>query len=108
MFTDFGICSLIMLWRTFSFAGRSINLRWILISNLSNVAVPSPHGDLRVVTLSLFVGRGTGPRRTIPDFFEISFMVSQILLSISMLVLLSFTLTFDIVINPEISLKMLL
>ena len=40
---------------------------WILISNLSNVAVPSPQGDFLVVTLSFFVGNGTGPWIIIPD-----------------------------------------
>ncbi len=57
---------LIIACRTLSFDGKSIILLCILISNLSKVAVPEPHGDFLVVTLSLFVGRGIGPAIVIP------------------------------------------
>ena len=77
---------------------------WILISNLSKVAVPSPHGDFLVVTLSFFVGKGTGPDKGIPDFLAISRMLSQIELSISMSVLFSFIRTFGIQFLLKISL----
>jgi len=79
--------------RTFSFAGRSMIRLWIRISNRSKVAVPSPHGDFLVVTLSFFVGNGIGPPIVIPERFAKSFIDPQILLSISMSVLFSFTLT---------------
>ena len=39
----------------------SITRLWILISNLSQVLVPSPHGDFLVVTLKIFVGILNGP-----------------------------------------------
>jgi len=91
--------------RTFSFEGRSISLLWIRISYLSKVAVPSPHGDFRVVTFSFFVGSGTGPAIVIPDFLASSLMESQILLSISMSVLFSLTLTLLILERLEIGLK---
>jgi len=39
----------------------SINLLWILISNVSQVLLPSPQGVFLVVTLRCFVGRRTGP-----------------------------------------------
>ena len=42
-------------------AFRSINRLWILISNMSHVLEPSPHGVLRVVTFRVFVGNRTGP-----------------------------------------------
>ncbi len=90
-----------------SFAGRSISLLWILISNLSNVAVPSPHGDFLVVIFNFLVGSGTGPRIIIPALLDISCIVVQILLSIPISVLFSFTLTLGIVIGFKISLKRL-
>src|SRR6186713_3377630 len=40
---------------------HSISLLWILISNRSQVLLPSPQGVLRVVTFRLLVGRRTGP-----------------------------------------------
>merc|ERR1711920_1030096 len=40
---------------------RSIRRLWMRISKRSQVLVPSPHGDLRTVSLSFFVGRRTGP-----------------------------------------------
>ena len=82
-----------ILWRTLSSAGRSISLLWILISNLSNVAVPSPQGDFLVVTLSFLVGSGIGPRTVIPDFPAISRILLHILFSSSMFELDSFILT---------------
>lgn len=85
-----------------------MSLLWILISNLSNVAVPSPHGDFLVVTLSFFVGRGIGPRIIIPDFFAISFTDSQILLRASISILFSFILTIAIVVLLRNGLKMFL
>lgn len=42
------------------------------ISKRSKVAVPSPHGDFLVVTLSFRVGKGMGPRMTTPARFVIS------------------------------------
>lgn len=39
----------------------SITLLWILISYLSQVLVPSPHGDFLTVTLKVLVGILTGP-----------------------------------------------
>jgi hypothetical protein len=42
-------------------AVKSINRLWIRISKRSHVLVPSPHGDLRVVMRSVFVGMRTGP-----------------------------------------------
>lgn len=80
---------------------------WIRISYLSNVAVPSPHGDFRVVTFSFFVGSGIGPLIVIPDFFASSWMDLQILLSISMSVLLSFILTLLILNLLEVGLKII-
>ena len=78
---------------------------WIRISNLSKVAVPSPHGDFLVVTLSFFVGRGTGPLITIPDFLASSAIELQILLSMSISMLFSFILTLGILLILENSLK---
>ena len=40
---------------------KSINLLWTLISNLSQVLVPSPQGDFLVVIQSFLVGSLTGP-----------------------------------------------
>ena len=77
-------------------------LLWILISKLSNVAVPLPHGDFLVVILSLFVGRGIGPEIVIPDFFAISFIESQIRLIISMSVLFNLIRTFGIQVGFKI------
>lgn len=44
-------------------AGACISIRrlWILISNRSQVLVPSPQGDLRVVMVRHLVGMRTGP-----------------------------------------------
>ena len=39
----------------------SITLLWILISYLSQVLVPSPHGDFLVVILKILVGILNGP-----------------------------------------------
>ena len=39
----------------------SMTLLWILISYLSQVLVPSPHGDFLVVTLKILVGILSGP-----------------------------------------------
>jgi len=94
-----------MLCRTLSLEGKSINLLWIRISYLSNVAVPSPQGDFLVVTFSFFVGSGTGPEIVIPDFFAISLIVSEILLSASISMLFSLTLTFAILRRLEVGLK---
>ena len=58
--------------KTDSFEGSSIILLWILISNLSNVAVPSPHGDFLVVTFIFLVGRGIGPEIGVPALLAIS------------------------------------
>ena len=44
-----------------SYATRSITLLWILISRCSQVLVPSPQGDLRVVMRRNLVGIRTGP-----------------------------------------------
>src|SRR3989344_9483195 len=103
----FGILILIIWCRTFSFAGKSMSLLCILISNLSNVAVPSPHGDFLVVILSFFVGKGTGPEIVIPDLLAISLIELQIPLIISMSVLFSLIRTFGIKIYLRNSLKML-
>ena len=43
------------------YATRSITLLWILISRCSQVLVPSPQGDLRVVIRRNLVGIRTGP-----------------------------------------------
>merc|ERR1719207_310710 len=40
---------------------RSMRRLWMRISKRSQVFVPSPHGDLRVVTRSFLVGMRTGP-----------------------------------------------
>jgi len=40
---------------------RSMRRLWMRISNLSQVLVPSPHGDLRTHRRRIFVGRRTGP-----------------------------------------------
>lgn len=48
---------------------RSINLLWMRSSNLSQVLVPSPQGDLRVVTRSVLVGMRTGPFTRSPFSF---------------------------------------
>ena len=44
-----------------TYATRSITLLWILISRCSQVLVPSPQGDLRVVMRRNLVGIRTGP-----------------------------------------------
>jgi hypothetical protein len=41
---------------------KSMIRLWILIWNRSQVLVPSPHGDLRVVILKTLVGMRTGPQ----------------------------------------------
>lgn len=53
---------------------HSINRLCILISYVSQVLLPSPHGVLRVVTLSDLVGRRTGPltRRSLDLALSIS------------------------------------
>ena len=43
------------------YATRSITLLWILISRCSQLLVPSPQGDLRVVMRRNLVGIRTGP-----------------------------------------------
>jgi len=70
--------------------------RWTRISKRSNVAVPLPQGDFLVVTLSLFVGRGIGPRITTPALCVISLIdcMTELIASISML--FSLILTFAI------------
>ena len=82
--------------RTRSSAGRSITRLCTRISNLSKVAVPLPHGDLRVVTFMIFVGRGIGPRMMTPVRVEISRIISMILFSAPMSTLLNLILTFPI------------
>lgn len=76
-----------MLCRILSFAGRSTILLWILISYRSKVAVPSPHGDFRVVTFNLLVGNGIGPEIGIPAPLAIVFIrsITSFNLSISTL-----------------------
>ena len=49
----------------------SITLLWIFISYLSQVLVPSPHGDFLVVTLRIFVGILTGPLVSKPLFLAL-------------------------------------
>merc|ERR1719261_1036553 len=49
----------------------SITLLWILISYLSQVLVPSPHGDFLVVILRIFVGILTGPLVSYPLFLAL-------------------------------------
>ncbi len=71
-------------------------LRWTRISNLSNVAVPAPHGDFRVVTLSFLVGRGIGPRMTTPALSVISLIDCMTALIGAISMLLSFILTLAI------------
>ena len=82
-----------ILWSTLSFEGRSIILLWILISYLSNVAVPSPQGDFLVVTFNLFVGRGIGPEITMPELLAMSFILEMTSFSLSISTLCSFILT---------------
>ena len=89
-----GIGALIIACKTLSFAGMSMILLWTLISNLSKVELPLPHGLFLVVTLSLFVGKGIGPRITTPDCKAISFIELQIAFKVSMSALLNFILTF--------------
>lgn len=86
-----------MIWcKTDSFAGRSISLLWILISKLSKVALPEPHGDFLVVILNFFVGRGIGPLIGVPDFLATLLIDSQIVFKTLMSVLFNFILTFGI------------
>ena len=66
------------------------------ISKRSNVAVPFPHGDLRVVTFIILVGSGIGPRMITPVRVEISRIMSIILFSAAMSTLLNFILTLPI------------
>jgi len=82
-----------MLCRILSFAGRSISLLWILISNRSNVAVPSPHGDFLVVTFNRFVGRGIGPEIGMPAPLAMVFILSITSLSLSISTLCNLILT---------------
>uniref|UniRef100_K3WYR3 Uncharacterized protein n=1 Tax=Globisporangium ultimum (strain ATCC 200006 / CBS 805.95 / DAOM BR144) TaxID=431595 RepID=K3WYR3_GLOUD len=42
-------------------ACKSMMRLWMRISKRSQVLVPSPHGDLRVVKRKILVGRRTGP-----------------------------------------------
>ena len=55
----------------------SITLLWILISYLSQVLVPSPHGDFLVVTLKIFVGILTGPLVSNPLFLALEIISLQ-------------------------------
>src|SRR5437660_12106344 len=52
----------------------------ILISHLSKVLVPWPAGDLRVGTISFFVGRGIGPFSFTPVLSAISLISALIVL----------------------------
>lgn len=76
-----------MLCRILSLDGRSTILLWIRISYLSKVAVPSPHGDFRVVTFSRLVGNGIGPEIGVPAELAMLFIwsITSFNLSISML-----------------------
>ena len=67
--------------------GRSTILLWIRISYLSKVAVPSPHGDFRVVTFNLLVGSGIGPEIGVPAVLAMVLIrsITSLSLSISML-----------------------
>jgi len=67
---------------------------WTRISKRSNVAVPSPHGDFRVVTFIRFVGRGIGPRMATPVLFAISAIIPIIELRALMSMLLNLIRTF--------------
>ena len=50
---------------------------WIRISYLAQVAVPWPEGAFNTGTLSLFVGRGIGPKRLIPVLLQTDSSCSQ-------------------------------
>ena len=82
-----------MLCRILSFAGRSTTRLWIRISNRSNVAVPSPHGDFLVQTLNRFVGNGIGPLIGRPAPLAIVFIRSITLFSLSISTLCNLILT---------------
>jgi len=63
--------------RTLSSASISMRRLWMRISHLSHVWVPSPHGDFRTGTRSLFVGSGTGPVILTPVFWAMALSSSQ-------------------------------
>ena len=77
MLISFGTCILMSCRSARSSASRSISRLWTRISQCSHVAVPSPSGLFRVGTLSLFVGRGTGPDRLTPVLSAMLFTCSQ-------------------------------
>src|SRR3989344_9555110 len=93
MFMLLGIGTFITLCKTLSLGGISITLLWTLISNLSNVAVPLPHGDFLVVILRCFVGKGMGPLIIMPALLAISFILLQISFKASISTLDSLILT---------------
>jgi len=77
MLISFGTCILMSCRSARSSASRSISRLWTRISQCSHVAVPSPSGLFRVGTLSLFVGRGTGPDRLTPVLSAMLLTCSQ-------------------------------
>ena len=69
--TDESILNVVMSLTTDDGHMMSITLLWILISYLSQVLVPSPHGDFLVVILRIFVGILTGPLVSYPLFLAL-------------------------------------
>src|SRR5713101_1959308 len=66
-----------------------MSLRWILSCQWSNVWVPSPVGAFLVVSFSIFVGRGCGPRLLTPALSAMSLISQASLCSWSRLELVS-------------------
>ena len=71
--TSSGTRTLMILRITRSSASTMMRRLWMRSSHLSQVAVPSPHGDLRTGTRSLLVGRGWGPLIFTPVFSAMAF-----------------------------------
>ncbi len=67
-----------------SSTARSISFLWTRISKRSKLALPSPHGLLRVVILRRLVGKEMGPCILVLVFFAMSTMLWQTSLSLSM------------------------
>src|SRR3989344_4916280 len=94
MLSPSGIGTLMTNLRALSSMPRSMSLLWTRISNLSHVAVPFPAGPFLVVSLSLFVGKGIGPRISTPVLSAISFMYWQVWFIFVISMLANFILAF--------------
>ena len=75
--TEASILKVVMSLTTEDGQWISITLLWILISYLSQVLVPSPHGDFLVVILKILVGILTGPLVSYPLFLALTMISLQ-------------------------------